>query len=170
MSDAGTGSRTLMGKAAVLEGVPDHPAVKAILAWNADALTDAKFDFGELTLTVAAEQVRDAAGTLRTAGYNFFEDLTAVDWFPGAPRFQLSYHLLSHALKERVRLRVLVEEATPTVDSITPLWAGANYYEREVFDLFGIRFEEHPNLRRIMMPDEWVGHPLRKDYPVEGYR
>jgi len=159
-----------MGKAAVLEGVPDHPAVKAILAWNADALTDAKFDFGELTLTVAAEQVRDAAGTLRTAGYNFFEDLTAVDWFPGAPRFQLSYHLLSHALKERVRLRVLVEEATPTVDSITPLWAGANYYEREVFDLFGIRFEEHPNLRRIMMPDEWVGHPLRKDYPVEGYR
>ena len=170
MSDAGTGSRTLMGKAAVLEGVPDHPAVKAILAWNADALTDAKFDFGELTLTVAAEQVRDAAGTLRAAGYNFFEDLTAVDWFPGAPRFQLSYHLLSHALKERVRLRVLVEEATPTVDSITPLWAGANYYEREVFDLFGIRFEEHPNLRRIMMPDDWVGHPLRKDYPVEGYR
>jgi len=170
MSDAGTGSRTLMGKAAVLEGVPDHPAVKAILAWNADALTDAKFDFGELTLTVAAEQVRDAAGTLRAAGYNFFEDLTAVDWFPGAPRFQLSYHLLSHALKERVRLRVLVEEATPTVDSITPIWAGANYYEREVFDLFGIRFEEHPNLRRIMMPDEWVGHPLRKDYPVEGYR
>ena len=170
MSDAGTGSRTLMGKAAVLEGVPDHPAVKAILAWNADALTDAKFDFGELTLTVAAEQVRDAAGTLRTAGYNFFEDLTAVDWFPGAPRFQLSYHLLSHALKERVRLRVLVEEATPTVDSITPLWAGANYYEREVWDLFGVRFGGHPNLRRIMMPDEWVGHPLRKDYPVEGYR
>jgi len=170
MSDAGTGSRTLMGKAAVLEGVPDHPAVKAILAWNADALTDAKFDFGELTLTVAAEQVRDAAGTLRTAGYNFFEDLTAVDWFPGAPRFQLSYHLLSHTLKERVRLRVMLEEAVPSVDSITPIWAGANYYEREVFDLFGIRFEEHPNLRRIMMPDEWVGHPLRKDYPVEGYR
>ena len=170
MSDAASKTKTLMGKAAVLEGVPDHPAVKAILAWNAEALTDAKLDFGELTLTVAAEQVRDAADTLRQAGYNFFEDLTAVDWFPGAPRFQLSYHLLSHALKERIRLRVLLEEATPSVDSITPLWAGANYYEREVFDLFGILFEEHPNLRRIMMPDEWVGHPLRKDYPVEGYR
>ena len=166
MSEAGT----LMGKASVVEGMPEHPAVKAILAWNADALVDAKFHFGELTLTVAAEQVRDAAGTLRTAGYNFFEDLTAVDWFPGAPRFQLSYHLLSHTLKERVRLRVMLEEAVPSVDSITPIWAGANYYEREVFDLFGIRFEEHPNLRRIMMPDEWVGHPLRKDYPVEGYR
>jgi NADH-quinone oxidoreductase subunit C len=82
----------------------------------------------------------------------------------------LSYHLLSHALKERIRLRVLLEEEEPAVETITPVWAGANYYEREVFDLFGIRFEEHPNLRRIMMPDEWVGHPLRKDYPVEGYR
>ena len=56
------------------------------------------------------------------------------------------------------------------MESITPVWAGRNYYEREVFDLFGVRFEEHPNLRRIMMPDDWQGHPLRKDYPVEGYR
>jgi NADH-quinone oxidoreductase subunit C len=73
-------------------------------------------------------------------------------------------------MKERIRLRVLLEEASPVIDSITPVWSGANYYEREVFDLFGIRFEEHPNLRRIMMPEEWQGHPLRKDYPVEGYR
>jgi NADH-quinone oxidoreductase subunit C len=73
-------------------------------------------------------------------------------------------------LKERIRLRVLVDEQRSSVDSITQVWPSANYYEREVFDLFGLRFEEHPNLRRIMMPDEWVGHPLRKDYPVEGYR
>ena len=65
---------------------------------------------------------------------------------------------------------MLLEEASPAVESIVPVWPGANYYEREVFDLFGIRFEEHPNLRRIMLPDEWAGHPLRKDYPVEGYR
>ncbi|HEX3940426.1 MAG TPA: NADH-quinone oxidoreductase subunit C, partial [Acidobacteriaceae bacterium] len=87
-----------------------------------------------------------------------------------SPRFQLSYHILSHALKERIRLRSMVDEPDPTIDSITPVWAGANFYEREVFDLFGIRFTGHPDLRRIMMPDDWKGYPLRKDYPVEGYR
>ena len=160
----------LIGKAAVLEGLPDHPAVKAILAWNAEALTDAKFDFGELTLTIVPEQIRAAAETVKAAGYNFFEDVTAVDWFPAAPRFQLSYHILSFSMKERIRLRVLLDEAIPAIDSITSIWSGANYYEREVFDLFGIRFDDHPNLRRIMLPEEWRGHPLRKDYPVEGYR
>jgi NADH-quinone oxidoreductase subunit C len=82
----------------------------------------------------------------------------------------LSYHLLSHAFKERIRLRVLVDEADAAIDSITTVWPAANFYEREVFDLFGILFDGHPDLRRIMMPDDWKGHPLRKDYPVEGYR
>jgi NADH-quinone oxidoreductase subunit C len=162
--------KTLMGKAAVLEGLPEHPALKAILAWNSAALLDAKFDRGELTLTIAADKIRTAAATVQAAGYNFFEDVTAVDWFPSSPRFQLSYHILSHTYKERLRLRVMVEGEAPSVESITSVWPSANFYEREVFDLFGIRFEGHPNLRRIMMPDEWQGHPLRKDYPVEGYR
>jgi NADH-quinone oxidoreductase subunit C len=166
MADA----NTLIGKAAVLESMAGHPAVKAIVAWNPEALTDARFEFSELTLTILAEEIRDACRAVQAAGYNFFDDMTAVDWFPRSPRFQLSYHILSHAIKERIRLRVLLDEASPAVESITPVWAGANYYEREVFDLFGIRFEEHPNLRRIMMPDEFMGHPLRKDYPVEGYR
>jgi NADH-quinone oxidoreductase subunit C len=161
---------TFTGKAAVLEGLPEHPAVKAILAWNPHALTDAKFDRNELTLTIAAEEIRAAADAVKAAGYNFFEDLTAVDWFPSSPRFQLSYHILSHTHKERIRLRVLLDEAEPSVESITPVWPSANFYEREVFDLFGVRFDGHPNLRRIMMPDDWQGHPLRKDYPVEGYR
>jgi NADH-quinone oxidoreductase subunit C len=161
---------TLKSKAAVLEGMSNHPAVKAILGWNEAALLDAKFEFGELTLTIAPSEIRPAADTLKNAGYNFFEDMTAVDWFPSEPRFQLSYHLLSHSFKERIRLRVLLNEMDPSVESITSVWAGANYYEREVFDLFGIRFEGHSNLRRILLPDEWEGHPLRKDYPVEGYR
>ncbi|SPE26268.1 NADH-quinone oxidoreductase subunit C [Candidatus Sulfotelmatomonas gaucii] len=163
-------TKTLSGRQAVLEGMPDHPALKAILAWNADALTDANFAYGELTLTIDPEAIRAACSALQAAGYNFFEDMTAIDWFPTSPRFQLSYHILSHKLLDRIRLRVMLGEADPTVDSITPVWPGANFFEREVFDLFGIRFDEHPDLRRIMMPDDWKGHPLRKDYPVEGYR
>ena len=161
---------TFIGKTAVLEGLAEHLAVKAILAWSPEALADAKFDRNELTLTIAADEIRAAAEAVKKAGYNFFEDLTAVDWFPSSPRFQLSYHILSHSYKERIRLRVMLEEESPAVETITPVWPSANFYEREVFDLFGIRFAEHPNLRRIMMPDDWVGHPLRKDYPVEGYR
>jgi NADH-quinone oxidoreductase subunit C len=160
----------LLSKAAVLEALPDHPAIKALLDFNPEALADARFDRGELTLTIAPELIRGAANAVKAAGYNAFEDATAVDWFPSTPRFQVSYHITSHAHKERIRLRVMIPSEAPVVETVTDVWPGANYYEREVFDLFGIRFEGHPNLRRIMMPDDWNGHPLRKDYPVEGYR
>ena len=163
-------AKTFIGKTAVLEGLAGNPAVKAVLAWNPEALLDAKFDRSELTLTIAAGQIRAAAATVQAAGYNFFEDVSAVDWFPSSPRFQLTYHIVSHSYKERIRLRVMLDGESPSVDSITAVWPAANFYEREVFDLFGISFEGHPNLRRIMMPDAWQGHPLRKDYPVEGYR
>jgi NADH-quinone oxidoreductase subunit C len=160
----------LLTRAAVLEGLPDHPAIKALLALSPEVLIDARFDRGELTLTIAPEQIRAAAEAVKMAGYNAFEDTTAVDWFPSSPRLQVSYHILSHSYKERIRLRVMLPAEDPTVETVTSVWPGANYYEREVFDLFGINFEGHPNLRRIMMPDDWAGHPLRKDYPVEGYR
>jgi NADH-quinone oxidoreductase subunit C len=168
MAEAQT--KTLAGKAAVLEGMPDHPVVKALRAWKADGLADARFDRGELTLTVDKDDIVPALRALESAGYNFFEDMTAVDWYPSIPRFQLSYHILSHGYKERLRLRAMVDDADPTVESITGIWPGANYFEREAFDLFGIRFAGHPNLRRILLPEDWKGHPLRKDYPVEGYR
>ena len=157
-------TKTLSGRQAVLDGMPDHPALKAVLAWNADALTDANFAYGELTLTIDPEAIRATCSALQAAGYNFFEDMTAIDWFPTSPRFQLSYHILSHKLLDRIRLRVMLGEADPTVDSITPVWPGANFFEREVFDLFGIRFDGHPDLRRILMWDEFKDHPMRKDY------
>jgi NADH-quinone oxidoreductase subunit C len=163
-------SVTLADKEAVLAEKADHPAVVAILALSADALTDARWDRNEMTLTIPREQIVAAAAAVQTAGYNFLEDVTAVDWLPATPRFQVSYHIVSHKLKERIRLRVMLEEDRASVDSIVPVWPSANYYEREIFDLFGLRFDGHPNLRRIMMPEEWEGHPLRKDYPVEGYR
>jgi len=161
---------TLAGKQSVLEKMPDHPAIKAMLAWGVEDLTGAIFDRGELTLTVPSEKIVEALAAIKDAGFNAYEDMTAVDWLPSEPRFQLTYHILSHAYKQRVRVKAWVSEADPAIESITSVFPGANFYEREVFDLFGIRFEGHPNLRRIMMPEEWVGHPLRKDYPVEGYR
>ena len=157
-------------KDAVLADMATHPAVKALLAGGPDVIVDARLDRGELTLTVAREDIRPAAGAVQAAGYNFLEDVTAVDWLPAEPRFQITYHIVSHTLKQRLRLRAFVDSIDPSIDSIVPVWLSADFYEREVFDLFGVRFHGHPNMRRIMMPDEFEGHPLRKDYPVEGYR
>lgn len=157
-------------KAAVLAEHGVNPAIAAIQAALPDALVDAKFDRGELTLKIARQHIRAAAALVQKSGYNFLEDVTCVDYYPVEPRFQVIYHIVSHGLKSRVRLAVPVDSIDLDIDSIVPVWPSADFYEREVFDLFGIRFAEHPNLRRIMMPDEWEGHPLRKDYPVEGYR
>jgi NADH-quinone oxidoreductase subunit C len=156
----------LLGKDAVFGAMAENAAVKAL----GELATDAKFDRKELTITVAKESIIAACEAVKAAGYNFFEDVTAVDWYPQEPRFQVSYHILSHALKQRVRLVVQLESTSLALDSMTPVWPAANFYEREVFDLFGIHFGGHPRLTRIMMPDNWEGHPLRKDYPVEGYR
>ncbi len=156
----------IKGKQAVFEAHPENAAVKAL----AELATDAKFDREELTITVARESIVVAAQALQQAGYNFLEDVTAVDWYPSEPRFQISYSILSIPLKQRVRLVVRLDGEDAWLDSITPVWPAANFYEREIFDLFGVHFGGHPNLRRIMMPEDWKGHPLRKDYPVEGYR
>jgi NADH-quinone oxidoreductase subunit C len=159
-------SSAIKGKQAVFEALPENAAVKAL----SGLATDAKFDRDELTITVARESIIAAGQTVQQAGYTFLEDVTAVDWYPSEPRFQITYHILSMSLKQRVRLVVRLDSDSAAIDSITPVWPSANFYEREVFDLFGVHFGGHPNLRRIMMPEDWNGHPLRKDYPVEGYR
>ncbi len=157
---------TLFGKQAVIEAFADHAAILGLK----DLIVDAKWDRRELTLTVASETIIAAAQAAKAAGYNFLEDVTAVDWYPAEPRFQISYSILSLGLKQRIRIIARVSGDDPRIDSITSVWPSANFYEREVFDLFGVHFAGHPRLTRIMMPDNWNGHPLRKDYPVEGYR
>ncbi len=155
-----------------IEQLKDRPEVAHLLAANAEAVSAAKFDRGELTVWVDRAFVREAVALLRddaSLQYNFLADLTCVDWHPSIPRFEVVYHLLSIPKKTRVRLKVRLAEDEP-IESITSVWPSADFYEREVFDLFGIRFVGHPNLARILMPEDWEGHPLRKDYPVEGYR
>ncbi len=156
----------ISGMEAVAEALPENAAVAAIK----DFATDAKYDRQELSITVGRENVIAAAQALKAAGYNFLEDVTAVDWYPSEPRFQVNYTILSHAMKTRVRLTVRLDSTDASVDTMTTVWPSANFYEREIFDLFGVHFGGHPKLTRIMMPTDWVGHPLRKDYPVEGYR
>jgi NADH-quinone oxidoreductase subunit C len=151
---------------AVFDKFPDEPALNAL----ADLATAAKYDREELTITVARENIIAACEAVKASCYNFLEDVTAVDWYPSEPRFQICYSILSFSLKRRVRLVVRLAGDDASLDSITGIWPSANFYEREIFDLFGVHFGGHPNLRRIMMPEDWQGHPLRKDYPVEGYR
>ena len=114
--------------------------------------------------------LRESLRTLKDdaeLGFDFLSDITAVDyWRSKEPRFEVVYQLLSRAGRARLRIRVPVPENDPSVESLTPLWRGANFLEREVWDLFGIRFIDHPDLRRILLYDEFRGHPLRKDYPV----
>jgi NADH-quinone oxidoreductase subunit C len=128
---------------------------------------------GETTIVVPAQLLRRAAEYL--AGepglrFTYLSDITPVDRFPLEPRFELNYHLLSLDRKERVRLRVKLPGADPVISTVSNIWPTANWHEREAFDLFGIKFQGHPDLTRILMPDEWEGYPLRKDYPVEGFR
>jgi len=156
-----------------LEQLKGHPAIARLLGWNSAAVEGAKFDRDEMSIYVARSFIREVCTLLRDdvdCPFNFLADVTCVDWFPSEPRFEVIYHLLSIPKKERVRLKVRLAGDSPTLESVTSVWPAANFFEREVFDLFGIRFSGHPYLRRIQMPENWEGHPLRKDYPVEGYR
>jgi len=154
-----------------LEQIKFRSAVSALMEWNSAAVKGGKFDRNELTLIIESAFIRDACFFLRDRqAFNFMSDLTCVDMHPREPRFEVIYHLLSHSKKERIRLKVQLPGDDPVLESIVPVWPASNFFEREIFDLFGVRFLGHPNLKRIMMPDDWKGNPLRKDYPVEGYR
>ena len=156
-----------------IEKLKDNPALALLLGWRQDVVESAKWDREELSIVLRREALREACVLLRDdsqTNFNFLADITCVDWYPTEPRFEVVYNLLSIPRTDRVRIKVRLDGSDPNVESLTSLWPGANFFEREVFDLFGVRFNGHPHLRRIMMPDDWEGHPLRKDYPVEGYR
>ncbi|MFQ6674587.1 MAG: NADH-quinone oxidoreductase subunit C [Fidelibacterota bacterium] len=125
---------------------------------------------GEFILHIHGRAVRDVLEALKQEGFNFLVDLTAVDNLTlGAfQRFAVVYHLLSHQRAERCVVKAYVSEDKPSLPSVESLWKTADWQEREVYDLYGIDFEGHPNLIRILNPEEYEGHPLRKDYPREG--
>jgi NADH-quinone oxidoreductase subunit C len=155
--------------------IPDaRDPVAALREALPDVLLDVKQFRDETTLIVDPERVVETAQFLRdTTGlvYNFLSDISAVDYWPETTRperFGLSYHLYSMLYNRRIRVKVYVPEDDPVVPTMTGVWPGANWLEREVFDMMGIRFDGHPDMRRVLMPDDWQGHPQRRDYPL-GY-
>jgi NADH-quinone oxidoreductase subunit C len=147
--------------------------VERLKAWNPQAVAQVVEYRGETTIVVPRDLLRRTAQQCRDnpdLKFNLLSDATCVDRFPIEPRFELNYQLGSMERLDRVRLRTSVSAQQPVVESLVPVWGGANWLEREIFDLFGIRFEGHPDLRRILLPDEFEGSPLRRDFPVEGKR
>ena len=134
----------------------------------------------QVSVHMGKDHVRDICAFLHDdpeMDFDFLVDLCGVDYLnknKNTPRFEVVYNLYSMDKKHSIRLRVLVPDAgngqEPAVNSVTPIWKGADWHERECFDLVGIRFEGHPDLRRILLPEDWAGHPLRKDYPVQGFK
>ena len=160
-------------------GPPDPPAPDGVVepdflaglrSAHGGAIQQVSYWVGDWTVIVAATSLLDVAGYLRDAtdaDFDYCSDVTATDWPPRPQRFDLIYCLYSTRHRHRVRLKVRAADREP-VPSVTGLWPAANWLEREVYDLFGVNFTGHPDRRRLLMPDEWQGHPQRKDYPLEG--
>lgn len=155
------------------QGLEKDSVVGKLRQWDAGAIAEIIEFRGEVTLVVHRKHLPAVAEYLAnepSLKFSFLSDISAVDRFPLEPRFEMNYHLLSFDLNRRLRLKVRLAGNDPVIPSVCPVWPTANWHERETFDLFGIRFEGHPDLRRILLPDEWEGYPLRKDYPTEGPR
>lgn len=138
---------------------------------NADWVTDVIEGHGEVTVIVPRDSVLDACAFLKGPhGFDLLADLCGADRGPEEdPRFEVNYHLFSTGHHSRLRLKALLSEDDPHVASVTGLWKTADWHERETYDLFGVIFDGHPDLRRILLPSDFDGHALRKDYPLRGY-
>ncbi len=153
---------------------PALDPVAAIQAALPDSLLDTHVFRDETTLIVKADDIVKVARYLRDNKgliYNFLSDISAVDYYPDYDRpgrFAVCYHLYSMLYNRRIRLKVFLQEDDPSVPTVTQVWPVANWLEREAFDMMGIDFKGHPDLRRVLMPEDWEGHPLRRDYPL-GY-
>jgi len=145
----------------------NHPLVKKLKAQFSDAVGDAVEFIGQLSVNVDGARIVEICDYLKRdaeLGFDYLSDLTCVHWPRTPAPFEIVYNLFSISANERVRLKVRTKDS---VDSVTGVWPAANWPEREVFDLFGVRFNNHPDLRRLLLPPDWEGYPLRKDYPLE---
>jgi NADH-quinone oxidoreductase subunit C len=135
---------------------------------DSGSILDTVFFRGQATLVTAPEAIVGTLEALRERGYRFLASVHGADEYPHEPRLAVHYQLLDMDALDRVAVKVRVPVAAPNVPSVTPQWPTANHQEREVFDMFGVVFDGHPDLRRILMPEDYEGHPQRRDFPIGG--
>ena len=151
--------------------IPEELRGNPIASALDDVAATAKFEFNELTIEVEPAGLIEALRRVKhDLKFERLSTVTGVDRYPAEPRFEIVYHLQAIAEKKWLRLKCRLSGENPEIESASQVYRSANWYEREVFDLFGVRFLNHPDLTRIMLPEDWVGHPLRKDVPVTGNR
>ena len=157
-------------EAAVVPELPDVASITELLGSFPDAtFTTHRYASSDVVYHAISVPAADWVGMTQAAcdaGFDTFVDLTAIDHFAEAPRFEVAVNIISMTEVQRVIISTRVPYDNPTVATLTGIFAGANFYEREAYDLLGVVFEGHPDLTRILMPDDWVGHPLRKDYDI----
>jgi len=149
--------------AKVLEALQARFGAEVILSTHAHR--------GDETAVVASDKIREVCAFLKETpelDFTMLSDVTCVDWLGEEERFEVVYHLYSMRHRHRVRLKARVKEEAASLPSVVPVWRAANWFEREVYDMYGVRFEDHPDLRRLLLYPEFEGHPLRKDYPLNG--
>ena len=158
---------------AAIQSVTPSPLVAALQQAHPDWVREVIEAFGEVTVIVPRERIAEVCSFLKNSPeleFNFLSDLSGADRGPEEePRFEDNYHLFSTTKHHRLRLKVLLNDDDTHVPTVTGVWRTANWHERETFDLLGVIFDGHPDLRRILLPDDWEGHALRKDFPLRGY-
>jgi NADH-quinone oxidoreductase subunit C len=153
--------------------VPDATGLELIAqdmraAHGDDVVVGTEFFRDKAAIDVAPPLVRGALAFLRERGFGFLASVHGLDYFPDEPRLGVQYELLDMTAVDRITVRLRVPTDAPTVPSVTPDWPTADHQEREIYDMFGVLFEGHPDLRRILMPEDYEGHPQRRDFPVGG--
>ncbi len=152
--------------------MPDATGLELIAqdlrASHPDAVLNTSFFREQPTIEVVPAKLHDAATALHARGYTFLSSCHGVDYYPDEPRLGVHYQLLDMPNVDRICLKVRVTLADPHVPSVCDIWPGANHPEREVYDMFGVVFDGHPDLRRILMPEDYEGHPQRRDFPIGG--
>jgi NADH-quinone oxidoreductase subunit C len=155
------------------KSITPSPLVAALQRQNPEWVGEVIEAFNEVTVIVPREKIVEICSFLKTAPgleFNLLADLCGVDRGPEEePRFEVNYHLFSTTKYHRMRLKVLLNDEDTHVETVTTVWRTANWHERETFDMMGIIFDGHPDLRRILLPEDWEGHSLRKDFPLRGY-